>query len=188
MGIIYGLLDPRTKELRYVGKTEGTLKKRLREHLSRARHGSRRGHVYAWLRAIDLNPLTEILEENLSGGDLDDAEKFWISSALSSGAKLVNHTFGGEGCKGYKHTEETRKKMSGSKAGKLRGPRYDIRKLTDSEVQKVVSLYSEGKSSRAIAEILGNFSQTGIRKVLAREGVQLRKAVVGRWLTEKGSK
>jgi len=49
---IYGLLDPRTDELKYVGKTTGTLSYRLRSHINDVT----RGRVYIprhrWIKDV----------------------------------------------------------------------------------------------------------------------------------------
>ena len=55
--LIYGLLDPETQELRYIGKTHKRREWRLAEHITLAKEGDSRP-VYEWIR--------ELLRRNLS--------------------------------------------------------------------------------------------------------------------------
>lgn len=154
----------------------------MREHLCRARKGSHAGHIYTWLRAIDLIPEVDVLEE-VSGGDteLADAERFWIASMKASGAVLVNHTDGGEGAVGYKHTDEARKKMSENGKGKRLGPRSERWKLDSDQVKRAVDLYKSGLGLDAVAAQVGNISGGGVRKILIREGVAMRTPNDHQW-------
>lgn len=110
---IYGLFDPETGECRYVGKTVQPLKARLRSHISMAiRHpGGRK--VSSWIASVVRNrsrPEIATLEE--SPDDWREAESFWIASLRLAGCRLTNLTTGGEGCEGYRPTEETRRRLS----------------------------------------------------------------------------
>lgn len=110
--IIYGLVDPRTQELRYVGKTTQPLRDRLRLHLSDARRVKRR-HVCAWIRSLQrISIAPEIFEIDQARGDWSEREQFWIAYFRSLGCDLTNQTIGGEGVPGRKHTVESRAKMS----------------------------------------------------------------------------
>ncbi len=50
MAAIYGLIDPRTGELRYVGQTKDNLHKRLRRHVASRNWGET--YVQSWIRAL----------------------------------------------------------------------------------------------------------------------------------------
>ena len=111
--LIYGLFDPESGECRYVGKTVQPLKDRLRSHISMAiRHpGSR--HVSSWIASVVCGgnrPEIAALEDDPD--DWKEAETFWIASLRLAGCRLTNLTTGGEGCEGYKPTEEVRRKLS----------------------------------------------------------------------------
>lgn len=109
---IYGLVDPRDNELRYVGKTILSLNDRLTIHRTDARKGLKR-HVCNWIRSLwreGLEP--EIFEIESVEENWVEQEQFWIAYFKSLGARLTNHTIGGEGALGYRHTEESRRKMS----------------------------------------------------------------------------
>ncbi len=49
--LIYGLIDPRDRCLRYVGKTHKRREIRLQEHIAAAKEGES-SHLYNWLRGL----------------------------------------------------------------------------------------------------------------------------------------
>lgn len=117
---IYGLIDPKTNELRYIGKSINP-KSRYRKHLSE--RFLRETYKDRWIRSVidsGKKPHIEII-------DIVDTtewvywEKFYISYYKMLGANLTNGTIGGDqppSTKGRKHSKESRKKMSDSKKGK----------------------------------------------------------------------
>ena len=95
--VIYGLIDPRTQECRYVGKAKN-VQKRLKEHLHKC-NLQRHTHLNQWLKSLknnDLSPDTMILEKT-NENDWQEAEIFWINYLKFLGAKLTNGTLGGQG-------------------------------------------------------------------------------------------
>lgn len=111
--IIYGLVDPQTKLCRYVGKTKGTAKGRLKAHIS----DSRRNNVvprFRWIIKLAKNGLApEVIElETVEDGMWQEAEQFWICYMRGLGSPLLNATDGGDGLHGFSHSEETKRKMS----------------------------------------------------------------------------
>jgi len=119
--IIYGLADPKTKEIRYVGKSSSG------EARARA-HGAawairNEGHlpVTRWilkLRRNGLEPEILILEVAQSPEELSELEKHWIRLKKTEG-RLLNLTDGGEGASGYRQSEETRRRRSMSSRGRV---------------------------------------------------------------------
>lgn len=108
--LIYALLDPRTNEIRYIGKTT-TPHKRLREHLY-ARDP--RMHVCRWVKSllrINVVPIMRILEI-ITNGQWEEREIFWIKWGRENGLRLTNITGGGKGTKNTNRSLETRKLMS----------------------------------------------------------------------------
>lgn len=106
---IYGLIDPRTQELRYIGKTVLPIAKRLTNHVWNARRGENKRHCLSWifeLLASGGHPEYVIFEEIPIGGDWVEAEQFWIAYFRMLGADLCNHTIGGEGQLGYRQPAE----------------------------------------------------------------------------------
>lgn len=93
---VYGLIDPRTDCLRYVGKTTSIAKRYSRHCNPRRSDRSHRGCWLRGLRDLGLRPSIVVLEEvNDADGSL--VERFWIASLRASGADLVNACDGGEG-------------------------------------------------------------------------------------------
>lgn len=120
---IYEFLDPVTMECRYVGQSVDAQKRRSK-HLSRARRGEKRIHSSNWIRSLmdaGQEPVLRIIERcRLDVADV--REKFWIAQRRLEGCDLTNHTEGGGGSTGYKHTEESRAKISRAKMGVKTGP------------------------------------------------------------------
>ncbi|MBK3841724.1 GIY-YIG nuclease family protein [Paraburkholderia aspalathi] len=108
---IYVLRDPRTNEIRYVGKTIQTLQTRLAGHLfDSAKKRTHRDKWISHLLLLGLKPQIEEIERTL--GNWAERESFWILFYRRAGAKLTNHTDGGEGAPGNIHPASTRKKIS----------------------------------------------------------------------------
>lgn len=127
VNIVYGLLDPDTLEIRYVGKTSNP-ERRYLEHVAPSRTKSKtyRG---SWLKSLFLQnkrPGFVILERNVT--DANEAEMRWIRNLKSLGARLVNGTEGGDGWElGKRHSEQSKTKMHDSHVGKYR--REDTQEL-----------------------------------------------------------
>jgi hypothetical protein len=115
---IYALVDPRTEEVRYVGKTYKGIENRKNQHVTHARYGYV-GHKYAWIRILidlGLEPLVIALEENVSIEDTKDREQHWVSYARKNGWPLTNMTSGGEGAP--KISSDTAKNISNALKGR----------------------------------------------------------------------
>lgn len=116
---VYGLVDPRTRLIRYVGcSTKGL--KRPKQHREVAVGTS---HLYSqrWIRELERCGLTYeivILEVVVEGEVkwLYAAEKWWIAYGRASGWTLTNLTDGGDGWSG-KRSEEQRRAMSARSRG-----------------------------------------------------------------------
>lgn len=112
-GRVYGLYDPLSNELRYVGQTIRPLKERLRNHLHDARRRKGR-HVLHWIRNLLENgqrPTIGLLGEADTRGALDAMEKSRISEARAKGVGLLNHSDGGLGSQGRKLSEAHKLKL-----------------------------------------------------------------------------
>jgi len=117
---IYGLIDPTTNQLRYIGKSLNP-KVRLRRHIADINlHDS---HKDRWLKKLIKNnfkPELIIVDEVLPN-EWQFWEIHYIEYFKFIGCSLTNSTIGGDqppSTKGRPHTEESRKKMSNNKKGK----------------------------------------------------------------------
>jgi hypothetical protein len=117
--IIYGLIDPNSKELRYVGYTSYPQKRYL-EHIYKT---ASKSHKNNWIKSLLLNqqkPEMVILETYLSAEELPIAEIDTIEYYKFIGCNLTNGTIGGDGVHGYKHSNETIEKIKIHHIGKKR--------------------------------------------------------------------
>ncbi len=119
---IYVLSDPRTPGLvRYVGKTEKDIWKRLSHHIATARSGrdkSRCGHWKRALLAKGLEPLLTIVQVGC-GPTCSEAEIRWVAYYRAVvGPALTNLTLGGEGVAGWVMPFRTRLKLSRAHMGR----------------------------------------------------------------------
>lgn len=109
--IIYGLIDPITGQLRYIGKSINGIK-RAKDHThpsSILRNNNI--HFKNWLKSLiskDLKPQIDILEEPSSIEDLNELEAFHIASVRASGARLLNILDGGEDTPGRIWSDEAK--------------------------------------------------------------------------------
>jgi len=115
--VIVYLVTNRVNGKRYVGKTKRDLDRRWYEHVTHSHGGSEAMALYRAIRkhgpdAFDLS----VLEECDTEEQLDEAEKRWIRE-LGTFGREYNMTEGGDGLKGYRHTEETKRRMSESRKG-----------------------------------------------------------------------
>lgn len=161
-GKIYGLIDPLTQQLRYVGKTTFTLQRRLREHLTQT---SLKAHTHKnhWLKSLlklELKP--EIFElETLPLSELNEAECWHISYWKGLGCCLTNGTSGGDGNHGF--SPETRARMGAVHIGN----KYNLGlKRTPAQ-----------RSRMAVAHLGLKHAPEVTEKVVS----QLRKAIVDQW-------
>jgi hypothetical protein len=95
---IYVLKNPRTQEVRYVGKTGISAETRLGQHVTEAirTQKSYRNRGILSLVSIGLIPLIEVIETG-SGHGWGESEKRWIRFYRERGARLWNTGHGGEG-------------------------------------------------------------------------------------------
>lgn len=120
---IYGLVDPITNEIRYVGKTVATPQHRLTVHLAEEGRSLRKRKVLAWfagLRSAGERPQIIVLEVVQPGCNWTEAEQFWIAYFRFIGARLCNLTTGGDGACGCVQSEESKRK----RADKVKGPMH----------------------------------------------------------------
>jgi len=118
-GIIYGLCEPETGELRYVGQTVTGLQRRVYYHRWNADRGDT--HVQCWIRSLNGAPGAVLLENQVPEDRLNERERAWIRYAWACGARLTNSTDGGQG---GRHTEETRRRIAEKMRGRTFTPEW----------------------------------------------------------------
>ena len=119
--IIYGLVDPRDGQLRYVGKScSGLTRPKVHTEPRQLRAHT---HQASWLRSMGQKPIVVVIHELPDVEILNDAERYWIAYFRAMGCSLTNATDGGDGLShGFKHSLETRVRMSLSKMGNKNSP------------------------------------------------------------------
>lgn len=103
---IYALIDPRDKQVRYVGKTVN-LKKRLREHIRRSSEAHT--HCQCWIRGLvklGLKPKMRVLDI-ATEATWEAREIHWIKVCRDRGCRLTNITDGGQAGGGVKWVKGT---------------------------------------------------------------------------------
>ena len=113
---IYGLSSSENGKTRYIGQTIFSIERRKDEHVYESFHvlPEKRRYIHNWIKKVinsRFEILTEIIETNVE--DWKTREIYWIKQYRDWGFDLVNLTDGGEGCPGYKWTEEQRKGIRG---------------------------------------------------------------------------
>lgn len=116
---IYGLVDPRTKEIKYVGKSNKP-NKRLREHISESKIkngcGTKKENWIYKLYKLNLEPYIEILDE-VKIEEYEYWEEFYIKNFKTNGIELLNYDDKGIGAASNikllikKSKEKTQKKV-----------------------------------------------------------------------------
>ncbi len=107
---IYGLIDPRDGQLRYIGQTSCG-KKRFCKLIGK--HAlAPRTYKNSWIKGLRNNGLLPeiLIIEECSIDKLSELEIFYIEYFRSLGCRLTNTTEGGEGTRG-KRSEETKLKQ-----------------------------------------------------------------------------
>lgn len=128
---IYGLVDPRTNEVRYIGLSSKGFYRPNQHRYFLDREKTYKANWLRGLRDVGLAPVIHVLETVEKRGDLPDVECFWIAQGYSLGWPLTNLTKGGDGTFGRKdgpetlarksawvRTAETKAKLSASSLGK----------------------------------------------------------------------
>lgn len=119
--LIYGLVDPRDGQLRYIGKSCSGLKRPRSEYSRVLKKYEGAGHRQNWIKSLygaGLKYEIVILQSFIDDGILEQAEIFWIAYFRKMGCSLTNLTDGGGGCSGYRHTKEALRRLSEINKGK----------------------------------------------------------------------
>lgn len=111
---IYCLCHPRTKEVRYIGKTIRPLMDRLKQHICQAKLA--RLPIHRWIVKVINScgeaPTIKLIETVDKGKNWQARESFWIAYYKGLGHKMLNLTSGGKGLCGLKLSEEHKRKIA----------------------------------------------------------------------------
>ena len=123
MALVYALIDSSNPdEIRYIGKTIFSTKRRLYGHMHSTRATGHKTPVHSWMKSV-LTHNNEVqiivVEDSLTESQAFDREIFYIRHYRQLGHRLTNLTDGGEGPSGHKHTEEARRKIAAAGTGRL---------------------------------------------------------------------
>lgn len=158
---LYVLIDPRTLEIRYVGKTTVSLVNRLRGHMREAQTSD--SHKSRWIRTLN-GELPLIVPYGVCDAqNVNELERQAIAVLRKAGYDLTNSTDGGEGGwsdaaraaikrgplsdetkakigkanRGRKHTEETKARLREARSQQKMKPVSDETKLKISQSLKM---------------------------------------------------
>lgn len=109
--LIYGLVDPTTGQLRYVGKSTSRLRRPAR-HSAPSELKKDNTHKGRWLKTLSQKPAVVVIQELDDTEILSEAERFWIQYFRQLGMPLTNLTDGGEGTKGLIRGKGSRPDLS----------------------------------------------------------------------------
>ncbi len=109
-GKIYKITNKETG-LIYIGCTISSLKKRFREHLYRCFKTDYKSKLYNSIKKYGVENFTIELIEECELSVIYETEKKYVE-LYDSYKNGLNSTIGGEGCLGYTHSPEIRKKIS----------------------------------------------------------------------------
>jgi hypothetical protein len=193
--IIYGLVDPHTNQIRYIGKAVD-LYMRIKNHYKPSRLIDKT-HKNNWINKL----LSEgeyskihIIEKCNNQQELNDAEKKWIKYYRDLGCDLTNGTDGGDGGKmspesiekmrlkkiGKKLSETTKQKMSESKKGHIVS-NETREKLREKRKTYIVSEETRKKQSNSH---IGKVPHNKGKKLTSDHKDKISKALTGRKLSD----
>jgi hypothetical protein len=124
---IYGLFDPRTMQLRYVGVTSRPVFFRAKDHEMHALTGQTSCSSLEWiseLLSLNLRPLFLVQESFTTREEGFAAEIAAIAYYRSIGCPLLNKSSGGSGPIGCSRSTKTRALMGAAKAGVPKSPTH----------------------------------------------------------------
>jgi hypothetical protein len=174
-GHIYGLVDPRTKLLRYVGRTVN-LQRRYTQHLLPSAL-KKHTHKTHWLRDLlttGARPELCVIESCCTPEELRRAEIFYIEYFTLSGAALTNATDGGDGViRGFKRSPAVVEKMRAYQS--QRPP------ISEATRAKISATLTGRKLPEAVKKKLGH-QQRGIPRSPETKA-KIRAANLGRYVS-----
>lgn len=175
---IYTLRDPRTHQIRYIGRTVNP-RQRFSVHSSPS---SRRKmfHRAEWLRSLHRAGVKPQMEVVSTANEQNWAylERFHIALYRLLGCDLVNTVDGGRGTLGFSHTPEARERIRQSGIGR-RNSTETLRRVSEQMRGKVsagalaVREQSKAKAERVFSIYCALGRQRTLRAAASRGGIKL---------------
>jgi hypothetical protein len=154
MSIFIYYLSDEKGNIRYVGKTKNSPRKRLYKHILESKT-NKKSHKTNWIKSL-LNkgerPVINVIDE-VQEEEWEFWEQYWISQFKSWGFSLTNLTIGGEGGNGYKHNINSKQKMRKSKLGTTLSQEQKD-KISKSVKQKFIDNPNYNRSGNNIKSII----------------------------------
>lgn len=174
--IVYGLCDPLSGEIRYVGFTSGALRRRVHEHRYRAKRG--RTHLYCWWRSCRSEPHVRVIDAGSGLGEDGLArEREIIRDLRKKGARLTNLTAGGEGTLGFVMPDHARAKISAIQ----RGRKHSSEHVANQAAALRGRSYSADRRAAIAAGIAARGGRVGRgRRITEQEIADIRATYTGR--------
>jgi hypothetical protein len=176
--LIYGYIDPRSGELRYVGSSSNGMRRPLdfRGH---------RAHCLSWIKNLkseNLIPKIEIFEmfpddltRSKRDGVLEAFERYYIAIGRSfyPWVNLTNMCDGGEGCSGYEALPEERERRRQRMILRWKDPVSREKLLLSMKTEEVSRARSEGAKYERTSAVREKQSVV-MKKALALHDVKER--------------
>lgn len=184
---IYGLFDPVNGELRYIGKCQTSLYRRLQSHKapSQVKLHTHRSNWIHNLLIRGTRPEICLIQELSNSDELCLAEKYWIKYFKDCGCRLTNLTEGGEGAPGHLTSEMTKSKISASLRGNQNARGFKHTRETKLKMSKAVTGIKRSRETKMAMSIRASISNLGNKNTLGykptKETIELlRVAGTGR--------
>lgn len=174
---IYGLIDPFTDEIRYIGKSIRP-KERLRDHCN-DHSDCHRTHWIQRVIAHGRRPKLVILQELSESDDWQQAERDWIAKARESGWPLTNGTDGGDGVPNL--CAESKAKIVKAWTGRKHRPESLIRIGAASRGRKKSEASKQVMREKMIGRAItwGDKVSKAVRKLSDDQVREIRAALTG---------
>ena len=162
---IYGLTDPETDEVRYIGKSIRPCE-RINNHMNE-KSNCHRSHWLQSLKAKGLWPGLVIFEMMQGGWPWQHSERYWIARGRALGWRLTNNTSGGDGVpdlpaetrarmasvwKGRKHSPETAEKLRNYRLGVKHSDETRAKMSAAHKGRKITWAHKVGKALRKLSD------------------------------------
>ena len=159
MAEVYALIRESNNTVRYIGWTSNTTEKRFKEHLN-CKAGKRKTPVYDWMRKYDdVMPITlcaNLTDDEARAAEIELIARYGIEN-------LLNISTGGEGSRGFKHTQEHLQKMSKRFKGKPLSEEHK-RKISESNKGRKRKPLTDEQRAKLSASLTGRIVSEETRK------------------------